>query len=415
MEETTVTVVATKRYALDPYVKIIQSRSNDIDVSFSSYIKPDNNNEQQKQQEDTELSIFEARSYFSESGGNDSDPRFSSVSSPKVSSFPVRHTASSEASWNSQTGLLSNSNRQGSDRDGRGSSKKGSRWFFRRRTCPCSSSKSVQVQETKPRIAESRTGSDRTVSNRIAHHNHQTISSTVPSFSSFSFPTLNEPTPTIENHKIPVEIEQALHPVKPVLSLTSPNAVVTEEEAASDASSDLFEIESFSTQHVARPCAPHAADLVRNTIDTATENGYEPSEASVTWSVTTAETKANNFSRISLSQSPLAFSVCDKRKTTCLLGCRCEKAVIVSGDKRLVQPLKSVRFEDSVAQKVLCNNGNSKLSLNVAKIIRGSSQEDFAVACTTQLSGMVGPLGLSQDSSKLTNILRVHSTFSINV
>ncbi|KAH0895331.1 hypothetical protein HID58_044899 [Brassica napus] len=351
MEETTVTVVATKRYALDPYVKIIQSRSNDIDVSFSSYIKPDNNNEQQKQQEDTELSIFEARSYFSESGGNDSDPRFSSVSSPKVSSFPVRHTASSEASWNSQTGLLSNSNRQGSDRDGRGSSKKGSRWFFRRRTCPCSSSKSVQVQETKPRIAESRTGSDRTVSNR------------------FSFPTLNEPTPTIENHKIPVEIEQALHPVKPVLSLTSPNAVVTEEEAASDASSDLFEIESFSTQHVARPCAPHAADLVRNTIDTATENGYEPSEASVTWSVTTAETKANNFSRISLSQSPLAFSVCDKRKTTCLLGCRCEKAVIVSGDKRLVQPLKSVRFEDSVAQKVLCNNGNSKLSLSNSFLI----------------------------------------------
>ena len=90
MEETTVTVVATKRYALDPYVKIIQSRSNDIDVSFSSYIKPDNNNEQQKQQEDTELSIFEARSYFSESGGNDSDPRFSSVSSPKVSSFQVQ-------------------------------------------------------------------------------------------------------------------------------------------------------------------------------------------------------------------------------------------------------------------------------------------------------------------------------------
>ncbi|RID72957.1 hypothetical protein BRARA_B00133 [Brassica rapa] len=378
MEETTVTVVATKRYALDPYVKIIQSRSNDIDVSFSSYIKPDNNNEQQKQQEDTELSIFEARSYFSESGGNDSDPRFSSVSSPKVSSFPVRHTASSEASWNSQTGLLSNNNRQGSDRDGRGSSKKGSRWFFRRRTCPCSSSKSVQVQETKPRIAESRTGSDRTVSNRIAHHNHQTISSTVPSFSSFSFPTLNKPTPTIENHKSPVEnriepalhpvepalhpvepalhpVEPALHPVKPVLSLTSPKAVVTEEEAASDASSDLFEIESFSTQHVARPCAPHAADLVRNTIDTATENGYEPSEASVTWSVTTAETMANNFSRISLSQSPLAFSVCDKRKTMCLLGCRCEKAVIVSGDKRLVQPLKSVRFEDSVAQKVLCN------------------------------------------------------------
>ncbi|KAL0823029.1 LOW QUALITY PROTEIN: hypothetical protein Bca101_046706 [Brassica carinata] len=379
MEETTVTVVATKRYALDPYVKVIQSRSNDIDVSFSSYLKPDNNNyEQQKEQEDTELSIFEARSYFSESGGNDNDPRFSSVSSAKVSSFTVRHTASSEASWNSQTGLLSYNNRQGSDRDGRGSSKKGPRWFFRRRTCPCSSSKSVQVQETKPRIAESRTGSERAVSNRTAHHNHQTISSNVPSFSSFSFPTLNEPTQTIEKHKSPVlnRIEPALHPVKPALSLTTPKGVITDEEAASDDSSDLFEIESFSTQHLVRTCAPHAADLVRNSIDdTATEYGYEPSEASVTWSVTTAEpasTMTSNFSRISLSQSPLAFSGCDKRRT-CLLDCRCEKAVIVSGDKRLVQPLKRVRFQDDVGQKVLCNNGSSKLSLTSREILANNS------------------------------------------
>ncbi|KAG2310212.1 hypothetical protein Bca4012_024711 [Brassica carinata] len=389
MAETTVTVVATKRDALDPYIKIIQSRPNDIDVSFSSYLKPDNKNEQQKEQEDTELSIFEARSYFSESGGNDgsqtrnlSGPRFSSVSTAKVSSFTVGHTASSEASWNSQTGLLSNNNRQRSDQDGRGRrrSKKGTRWFFRRRTCPCSSSKSVQVQETKPRIAEPRTGSDRTLSNRIAHNNHKSISSsdpnrlTIPSLSSFSFPTLNEPTQTIEKHKSPVpnRIEPGLHPVKPVLSLTTPKGVITDEEAGSDDSSDLFEIESFSTQHVARPCAPHAPDLVRNSIDdTATEYGYEPSEASVTWSVTTAEpasTMATNFSRISLSQSPLASSGCDKRRA-CLLGCRCEKAVMVSGGQRLVQPLKRVRFQDDVAQKVLCNNGSSKLSIKSSFLI----------------------------------------------
>ncbi|CAN6846768.1 unnamed protein product [Brassica oleracea] len=106
MEETTVTVVATKRYALDPYVKVIQSRSNDIDVSFSSYLKPDNNNyEQQKEQEDTELSIFEARSYFSESGGNDNDPRFSSVSSAKVSSFTGLTETGVEAARNDPDGF----------------------------------------------------------------------------------------------------------------------------------------------------------------------------------------------------------------------------------------------------------------------------------------------------------------------
>ncbi|KAH0907960.1 hypothetical protein HID58_039787 [Brassica napus] len=305
MAETTVTVVATKRDALDPYIKIIQSRSLDIDVSFSSYLKPDNN-EQKEQQEDTEISIFEARRYFSESGSNDrskstnlSGPRFSSASSAKVSSFTVGHTASSEASWNSQTGLLRNNNRQGSDHDGRGSSKKGPRWFFRRRTCPCSSSKSVQVQETKPRIAEFKTGSDRTVS--IVHHNHQRIS-------------------------------------------------------------------SFSTQHISRPCAPPPpADLVRNSVDeTATEYGYEPSEASVTWSVTTAEpvsVAAASFSRINLSQPSLTFGGgCDKKRTA-LLDCRCEKAVMVSGGQRLVQPLKNVSVQDDVMQKVLCNNGSSTLKM----------------------------------------------------
>lgn len=52
---------------------------------------------------------------------------------------------------------------------------------------------------------------------------------------------------------------------------------------------------------------------------------------------------------------------------------------------------------------------------DVAKIIRGSSQEDFTVACTTQLSGMVGPLGLSQD--RLVNcqfIFQLLSTLYIN-
>lgn len=391
MAETTVTVVATKRDALDPYIKILQSRSNDIDVSFSSYLKPDNKNEQQKEQEDTELSIFEARSYFSETGSDDrsqtrnlSGPRFSSVSSAKVSSFTVGHTASSEVSWNSQTGLLNN--RQESDRHGRGSSKKGSRWFFRRRTCPCSSYKSVQVKETQPRIAEPRTGSDRVLSNRIAH---QTITSsdpirlTIPSntvtrsidytanresrapVSNFSFPTLNQ---SSEKSKKPVQnpIKPGLNPIKPVMNLASPKGIIiTDEEAASDASSDLFEIESFSAQPTARTWVPPAADLVGDSMDeTATEYGYEPSEASVTWSVTTAEPAsavAANYARIGLSPT-LAFGGCDKKRTG-LMSCRIEKAVMVSGGQRLMQPLKSVSVKDEVAEKVLCNNGSSKLSV----------------------------------------------------
>ncbi|EOA19406.1 hypothetical protein CARUB_v10001066mg [Capsella rubella] len=398
MAQTTVTVVATKRHALDPYIKILQNRSDGIDVSFSSYLKPDNNEQRQKEHEDTELSIFEAKSYFSETGSDEkcqtrnlSGPRFSSVSSAKVSSFTVGHTASSEASWNSQTGLLCNKNRQGSDRDGRGSSKKGPRWFFRRRTCPCSSSKSVQVQESKPRIAVPKTGSDRVVSNRIVHH-HQTISSpepirlTIPSntvtrsieytenrearapVSNFSFPTLTETSNSSENPKNPVMntikpvlVEPVLHPIKPVLNQTSPKGATTDEEATSDASSDLFEIESFSTQHAARPWAPSAS---RDSIDeTMSEFGYEPSEASVTWSVMTAEPAsavAASFSRIGLSpSSSLVVTGFDKKRTGSL-SCRYEKAVMVSGGQRLVQPLKSVSFQKDVAEKVFCNNGSSK-------------------------------------------------------
>ncbi|KFK24866.1 hypothetical protein AALP_AA8G035100 [Arabis alpina] len=387
-ETSVVTVVATKREAIDPYIKILQSRSNDIDVSFSSYLKPDNNNKEQqkKEQEDTELSIFEARSYFSETGSDDrlstrnlNGPRFHS-SSAKVSSFNVGHTASSEASWNSQTGLLNN--RQESDRHGRGSSKKGSRWFFRRRTCPCSSSKSVQVKETQPRIAENRTGSDRGVSNRIAH---QTITSsdpirlTIPSnnvarsidytanrearapVSNFSFPTLNQ---SSEKPKNPVQnpVKPVLNPIKPVLTPTSPKGIIiTDEEAASDASSDLFEIESFSAQPAARTWAPPDRDSID---ETATEYGYEPSEASVTWSVTTAEpasTVVANYARIGLPPA-LAFGGCDQKRTG-LMSCRIEKAVMVNGGQRLMQPHKSVSIQDDFAEKVLCNNGSSKLSV----------------------------------------------------
>ncbi|CAN8237316.1 unnamed protein product [Cochlearia groenlandica] len=391
MAETTLTVVATKHNGVDPYIKILQNRPNDIDISFSSYLKPDNNNnnnneQQQKEPEDNEISIFEAKRYFSESGSNNdrNGPRFSSVSSAKVSSFT---TASSEASWNSQTGLLCNNNRQEPNRDGRGNSKKsGHKWFFRRRTCPCSSSKSVQVKETKPRIVDPRTGSDRIVSSQIVHH-HQTISidqtvnrESKAHVSNFSFPTLYEASKSSEKTKNPVlspikpvltpnkpvftPIKPGLNQIEPVLHPASPKGVIVDEEATSDASSDLFEIESFSTQPAVRAWVPPPA---RNSIDeTETECGYEPSEASVTWSVTTAEPAASavaaNFSRIGLSSTSLAFNGCDKKRTGLFI-CRCEKAVMVNGEHRLVQPLKSVGDHDEIAEKVLCNNGSSKLCL----------------------------------------------------
>ncbi|CAA0809778.1 Protein PHYTOCHROME KINASE SUBSTRATE 4 [Striga hermonthica] len=85
------------------------------DLSFSSYVKP-----KEKADEEPEISIFDAQKYFCEINDNNNnknlnqDPRLSSVSSEgygrnfRTGSFNATPTASSEASWNSQTGLLAN-------------------------------------------------------------------------------------------------------------------------------------------------------------------------------------------------------------------------------------------------------------------------------------------------------------------
>ncbi|XP_010543538.1 PREDICTED: protein PHYTOCHROME KINASE SUBSTRATE 4 [Tarenaya hassleriana] len=409
MAETSVTVVAKRlngvssvstNPTLDPYVKFLQ-KSNNIDVSFSSYLKPDEKHreqEREEEEEEAELSIFDARKYFSETATGHclkdsalNPPRFSSASSANVSSysasFPAGHTASSEASWNSQTGLLAKLSRDSnrvSDKDqNRGTIKKGSssgpRWLFRRRSCPCSSAKSVQVQENRSRTVETKphspdrilqvsvnpvslTGSTPTRTMTGVHH--QTISSSDPirvtipsnpvmirglksiddsaresrtSNGGFSFPILTPPSS-----------EQT---TKPVPNPTASPKVSKDEDAASDASSDLFEIESFSTS---RPCAPRAGPG-DSMDDSATEYGYEPSEASVTWSVTTAEpaVAVAVADAAAANLASLASGGCGKRRTAgnAFLSCRCEKAVMVSGGQRQVEG-KSVGVPNAVAEKV---------------------------------------------------------------
>ncbi|KAI4325596.1 hypothetical protein MLD38_030978 [Melastoma candidum] len=76
------------------------------------------------------------------------------------------------------------------------------------------------------------------------------------------------------------------------------------DDAVSDASSDLFEIESFTTQSTTYPnhssaTTPHAM----------MESMYEPSEASVTWSVTTAEGPLGDKGSVVTSYSVSASDV----------------------------------------------------------------------------------------------------------
>ncbi|XP_074277620.1 protein PHYTOCHROME KINASE SUBSTRATE 4-like [Silene latifolia] len=171
------------------------------DVSFSSFLKPHINNKKKNKNNNTEesdqISIFDAAKYFS--GVHDNllqkqrdkeldvvspiPPRLSSVSSSveTTSSYGARHsessdrtrsfratpTASSEASWNSQAGLLvnppgsvginiiksltNNSTWSRGTTNNSHVSSKGPRfstkWLNRGRKCPCYGKKAVRVEE----------------------------------------------------------------------------------------------------------------------------------------------------------------------------------------------------------------------------------------------------------------------------
>ncbi|XP_059296096.1 protein PHYTOCHROME KINASE SUBSTRATE 4-like [Lycium ferocissimum] len=383
------------------------------DASFSSYLKPEENSP-----DDSEINVFDAKKYFSES--NHSSPeaqknlvvdqcelasvhRHSSVSSVdngygrnfRANSFRATPTASSEASWNSQTGLLSNppgaikvSLRSINPNEKKRGSFSTRKWFFCRK-CPCTGEKSVQVEETnsEPRtetgsgsfavkhnhkvVLEKATNmsqknqtevqqraailnsnihpqrpSSETAINKIGTIQRrssesesttacqQRVLASVRPFTEtpgggFSFPILNNSTQAKLGIKPPptrsISISPILEdPARDSLEVFQPSretdqnrlnfpfpgspisrVTATDDDVASDASSDLFEIESFSTS-IATSCPLYRQ---RNSLDEpgtpsiAATECYAPSEVSIDWSVATAEgfdrASVTNFSAIS--------------------------------------------------------------------------------------------------------------------
>ncbi|XVF56386.1 hypothetical protein PTKIN_Ptkin06aG0116300 [Pterospermum kingtungense] len=381
--------------------------------------------------EDTEISIFDAQRYFSESNSDarvckrvspldhiSSEPRYSSASSAtghgygygrnyRVRSFHATPTVSSEASWNSQTGLLSNppgaiavsmtmKNPTTIDdkRKGFGSSK--NKWHWGRR-CPCSGKKSVQVEPKTPlslnqklKVNDQKSSDTKILSwgdkreeirsvpfisqsHRISAESQfpsslgQRVVASAPArslrisdvsgTSGFTFPILNQQ-PTSSHIKIndqkdpPRDSLEVFQPVDDSSPISLPKKLVsritiTDDDVASDTSSDLFEIESLSTttqsQNTSYPMYQRrdSLDEASNYNTRRTIGGgfpyspmitecYEPSEASIEWSVTTAE----GFERGSVGVSEAEeMTVTEhgigKKKSGGLLSCRCEKAVSV--------------------------------------------------------------------------------------
>ncbi|XP_028772880.1 protein PHYTOCHROME KINASE SUBSTRATE 4-like [Neltuma alba] len=521
----------------------------DRDASFSSYLRPDEAISCQRHLpvglggcralDDSELSIFDAHKYFNEATNNDmqkvsissnsrvsplvnlnvehnperggtiTEPRrYSSASSiegySNIRNYRARSfhaatpTASSEASWNSQTGLLSHPpgaisvsmrnppHPTDPNRKLRDSLCK-PMWFFRRK-CPCSGKKSVEVKENTlenktqmaqtppapPRLSHSQITRDslnlkrqdldspnfktpmdkftmnmETAANNpenqkipipIIHSSnwvdqrpldqemfvaqsqrHQSagtrvsailqpprfLTSARPFADGFTFPVLKpqseKPTTALQNvNEVdedprresleifrPPDIELDSVPRKPndrgrqnFPFPPSPKSRIIDDDVASDASSDLFEIESFSTQTTSTcPIMYRRRDSLddvttfdakrlgtnnnhsylfgRRSMDSTTPTiteCYEPSEASIDWSVTTAE----GFDRASaVNFSASASEIADdagivhgggevhpaekwKRKGSSgngmsLLSCRSQKAVNVGP-----QPVRAV-------------------------------------------------------------------------
>ncbi|KAL7194828.1 hypothetical protein ACSBR1_035117 [Camellia fascicularis] len=514
------------------HYRSFQQKCYQKDASFSSYLRPpppppksppppsQEPNESTVDDSD-QISVFDAENYFSESSSNNNNnnehkennkiassssspaifppdqrsefsivSRLSSVSSDdryrngrnyRTHSFHATPTASSEASWNSRTGLLSNppgsiavSLKNLPPRDNlningeRVSSAK--KWFLGRK-CPCSCKKSVEVKEKssivktseskklqsnqsviesefktvftkqqsvkKSHLVESsemlvpnlrRVSSQKcsmndviessakvdpnsrrfssqgqfsanaTVENRHHHHHH---GRQFNEGAGFSFPILNQsskimltgaqtctpmedpPRDSLEVFQPPEESASGKSMAVQHRALASPISRITaatDDDVASDASSDLFEIESLSTQP---PLPPPSYPMFfrRDSLDeAATFNGrrlaagggvnfrqqssdeaaatpsiavaecYEPSEASIDWSVTTAEAfDRASVTNLSISASDIEeFATIQQVKSGGggsggggdgsrrrlgnyggLLSCRCEKAVNV--------------------------------------------------------------------------------------
>ncbi|XP_038904720.1 protein PHYTOCHROME KINASE SUBSTRATE 4 [Benincasa hispida] len=391
-------------------------------------------------------------------------------------------TASSEASWNSQTGLLSNPPgaisvsvlRGDSDHhSGRktrkppSSSSVASRWIFRSSKCPCTGKKSVQVEESKvvldPKTSppyinnntttvsgHSQSQSESPPSEKTSRENTMLLqhpdndvvwssqrrfppnlllqghtTQRVIASTGFTFPILKNNTNNngdiatrpISHVLIEEPPRDSLEVFKPStardngnsgcsslksrilasVAASGGNATIVNDidDVASDASSDLFEIESFSTQTastttVSYPAMFHRRDSMelearrlglapastRRSLDepmTPSTDWYEPSEASIDWSVTTAE----GFDRASIANMSEAEEPWTEKNNNInnnnnrrrsssgngLLSCRSEKAVSVGP-----QPVtKHVSSRPPLGKKPpLARSNSAHLSLTFA-------------------------------------------------
>lgn len=161
------------------------------------------------------------------------------------------------------------------------------------------------------------------------------------------------------------------------------------DEANSDCSSDLFEIESLTKQ--------------TNPFQSPTPSYYAPSEASVEWSVVTASALDFDERRISTTSparvaappprrvgvnEPVAVVV-QKRRSGSLLGCKSEKAVRVAEDNSNGRKING---------KVNFNSSSSSVSVSVPVPVSVNRFEDETRVRSFSFRSQAPPLSLLPSS-----------------
>ncbi|GJN06234.1 hypothetical protein PR202_ga23941 [Eleusine coracana subsp. coracana] len=332
-------------------------------------------------------------------------PSRMSAAASDAASQSGRHTAaSSEASWNSRSGLLSGgahhspavTRMKATSRAGNGSKKSGSGWTL----CPCLTGRKAVMVTSEPRspATDARFSAQSAVDECIESAIFKPVIKSPP------LPTMSdeEEVPAAKTkvtvtpgtrafplaaNNVPAEAFAAAIGAPPAGEEGSPvprgrqdHVVVVDEEAMSDASSDLFDLESFAASSSYPATSFRGGRRSRRNSDdddhlplpyaepALSECMYAPSEASVVWSVATAEggafdaASAANFSSAASAcggvamedfrfvvpgddEFAAAMSVSrsgagrNKKGGGFLDSCRCEKAVSVGPTPvRMVRP-----------------------------------------------------------------------------
>ncbi|KAL8227544.1 hypothetical protein R6Q57_015128 [Mikania cordata] len=366
------------------------------DASFSSYLNDNNKTmvlklthpshiNSKKKLEDGEIGIFGAEKYFKgvmddqlsrttphsiKHHPKDLQEADEEPSKPKTGS--VTPSVRSEASWNSRSGLLANDGSRTSHHSSKREKTNAVKSLLISLGCNCNDNKSVKITENKILVKEHAKPPVKASGGFIDENKKEDC---------FSFPVMNT-RPMIRN-EVPQEDESDIVHVKtrrnslepfgsPVLEkgkksfslerkLTmlnwdgvTPRAenidinIGDNNDAGSDASSDLFEIESFSTNGNNSFLARQASN--GRSSNATLPNGYAPSEASIAWSVVTAsvagfsivsdyeDTKMPKNQHMTMFKNSRGGADTERmiKGTGILSGCNSHKSVRVSGEHVVV-------------------------------------------------------------------------------